>query len=394
VPLEARAAAAQVPASASADTAQRDVMDILGSILGHHPAPKPAPTDSTAPRHNVAVTALPSFAVNPTVGVLVGVSGNAVTRFGPSAETNASVLTATLGVTTKKQLHFLTRTNLVSRMNRVMLHGDWRYLDTKQPTWGLGRAQPASARMEMDFILLRFYETVYLAVAPRVFLGVGYHLDDHYNIVDIHAALGPTPFLAYNGGRTQTRTTSSGFSLDALHDTRDNPINPGRGVLIDASLQILPTWLGSDDTWQSLQGEVRVYPTLAKRHRQILALWGFAWLSFGHAPYLDLPSIGWDPRNRTGRGYIHGRIRGTDLLYAEAEYRVTLSANSLWGAVAFMNLTSASALGGRSFPAPEVAGGLGLRIKLNKHSNTNITLDFAVGAQGSRGIFLGTGEAF
>ena len=38
--------------------------------------------------------------------------------------------------------------------------------------------------------------------------------------------------------------------------------------------------------------------------------------------------------------------------------------------------------------------GLGLRIKLNKRSTTNITLDYAVGVEGANGLFLGTGEAF
>jgi hypothetical protein len=96
----------------------------------------------------------------------------------------------------------------------------------------------------------------------------------------------------------------------------------------------------------------------------------------------------------SGRGYAQGRIRGTDLLYAEAEYRVTLSANGLWGAVAFVNLTSASGLASRELPAPDLGVGLGLRVKLNKRSDTNITIDFAFGAQGSGGLFLGTGEAF
>ncbi len=40
------------------------------------------------------------------------------------------------------------------------------------------------------------------------------------------------------------------------------------------------------------------------------------------------------------------------------------------------------------------AEGLGLRVKLNKRSHTNITLDLGFAAGGSHGLFLGTGEAF
>jgi hypothetical protein len=38
--------------------------------------------------------------------------------------------------------------------------------------------------------------------------------------------------------------------------------------------------------------------------------------------------------------------------------------------------------------------GLGLRIKLNKFSNTNTCLDYGVGAKGSRGFFGNLGEVF
>jgi len=47
-----------------------------------------------------------------------------------------------------------------------------------------------------------------------------------------------------------------------------------------------------------------------------------------------------------------------------------------------------------SFKKVNPGVGLGLRIKLNKRSTTNITLDYAVGVEGAKGLFLGTGEAF
>jgi hypothetical protein len=390
LPCSPGATRAQGEPRIAGDTTQRDLRDVLNRLLHRRHVQR----DSTAPAPKVVLTVLPTVVVNPTVGFLLGVSGNAVTHLGPPRQTNTTLLSAAVGYTTKSQLHTVLRSDIFFPMNRSALVGDWRYLDTNQPTYGLGPAQPVSAKADMDFKMFRFYEMAYIAVAPRTFVGPGYHLDYHFDIVDVDAPLGPTPFLEYNGGRTVTSTTSSGFTLNAFSDTRDNPINPLQGHLISASFGIFPTWLGSDQTWQSLQGEVRVYPRIPGRRRQILALWAFAWLTFGTAPYLDLPAIGADFNNRSGRGYAQGRIRGTNLLYAEAEYRVTLSANGLWGAVAFVNATSASALGNSALPAPDLGVGLGLRVKLNKYSDSNITIDFAVGAQGSKGIFLGTGEAF
>ena len=125
-----------------------------------------------------------------------------------------------------------------------------------------------------------------------------------------------------------------------------------------------------------------------------LAFWGLAWLTMGDPPYLDLPAIGWDYNNRSGRGYAQGRIRARDLVYGEAEYRVELSRNGLFGAVAFLNLTSSSDAASGALQTPDPGGGVGLRIKLNKHSDTNIGIDFGFGVEGSNGVFFGTGEAF
>jgi hypothetical protein len=109
---------------------------------------------------------------------------------------------------------------------------------------------------------------------------------------------------------------------------------------------------------------------------------------------MDLPAIGWDYNNRSGRAYAQGRIRANDLVYGEAEYRVRLSRNGMWGAVGFVNLTTASDPTDGSLQTPNPGVGAGIRIKLNKHSDTNIGIDFAVGSEGSNGVFFGTGEAF
>jgi len=74
--------------------------------------------------------------------------------------------------------------------------------------------------------------------------------------------------------------------------------------------------------------------------------------------------------------------------------RVNLSADGFWGAVAFVNFTSASDSETRALQTPDMGGGVGLRVRLNKKSHSNITLDVSFGACGSHGLFLGTGEAF
>jgi hypothetical protein len=384
---------AQEPGVAVDSLPQRDLMDVFSRIFKGKP--KLSDTLAGAEKPKVALSILPALSANPAVGILVGVSGNAVTRFGPEPETSLSTISASVNYTTKKQFNVLLRSNVFTAGNRWKFEGDWRYLDTNQPTYGLGEAQPSSLESPMDFRLLRFYETVYRETAEGLLVGLGYHMNDYFDIIDHHAKPGvTTPFLDYNGGRTVTQTLASGVSLNLLSETRDNPINATSGYYARLSLRMFPTWLGSDDDWQSIEAEGRIYPRLFGGVHSNLALWGLAWLTFGNPPYLDLPSIGWDYNNRSGRGFAQGRIRSSDMLYAEAEYRVTLSRDGFWGAVAFLNLTSTTDPELDRWESPDAGWGLGLRVKLNKHSRSNITIDLGFGAEGSAGFFLGTGEAF
>ena len=177
-----------------------------------------------------------------------------------------------------------------------------------------------------------------------------------------------------------------------MYDDRDSPIYATTGYYINASLRVYNTWLGSDSDWQSFQSELRSYNRIGSRG--VFAVWASNWFTFGKPPYLALPSIGWDTYARSGRGYAQGRIRGENQLYLEGEYRVSLSRDGFWGAAGFVNILATTEPETERFGHVDPGYGVGLRIKLNKRSTTNITVDYAWGAEGSNGLFLGTGEAF
>jgi len=123
----------------------------------------------------------------------------------------------------------------------------------------------------------------------------------------------------------------------------------------------------------------------------------------GQLPYLGLPAIGWDAKNRTGRGYVQGRFRGTAELYGEVEYRFRITRNGLLGGVVFANVSTFSSApvsylgffnqGENLFDHLRPAGGVGLRFMMSRQSRTNITLDFTV-ADKTFGLYFGAGEAF
>jgi hypothetical protein len=129
--------------------------------------------------------------------------------------------------------------------------------------------------------------------------------------------------------------------------------------------------------------------------RHILAFWNYEYLTLsGNLPYQVLPSTGWDTYGNTGRGYIQSRFRGTNMLYMESEYRFPLSRNGLFGGVVFANVQSFTEPTSNRFEVALRGGGIGFRLKLNKHSDTNVAIDYAWGVNHSRGFFVNLGEVF
>ena len=157
-----------------------------------------------------------------------------------------------------------------------------------------------------------------------------------------------------------------------------------------------------------LYSEARTYVSLSEhRPRHVLAFWTYVHgVTNGAVPYLDLPALGYDVRDRSGRGYPQGRFRGTALVYGEVEYRFPITRRGVLGGVAFVNATTAArppvnepSLGVQEkgiglFDAVEPAVGLGLRIMADRQARMNLVIDYAIGRGGSNGLYFSVGEAF
>lgn len=64
------------------------------------------------------------------------------------------------------------------------------------------------------------------------------------------------------------------------------------------------------------------------------------------------------------------------------------------GGVVFTNVETFSEFQTYRFVKIAPAAGTGIRIKINKHSDTNVCIDYAYGIYGSHGIFVNLGEDF
>ncbi|HEY4155798.1 MAG TPA: hypothetical protein VGM24_10235, partial [Puia sp.] len=339
------------------------------------------------------------FSIVPAIGYTLstgfaGILASNVAFFtSDPGKTNESNIAVQLVYSQYAQLTVPVLVNWWTRDNRYNIKADWRYYKYPQDTYGLGGHSSLDNDDEIDYSQFRIHQTVLKRIMANGYAGLGYFLDYHWNVKETGLPDGE-PSDAFKYGLA-AKTVSSGPVLDLLFDTRKNSINPEGGFYLDLLYRNNLKAFGSDINWQSLIVDMRKYFRLFPNSPNILAIWSYDWLTLsGKPPYLDLPATGWDTYNNTGRGYIQGRFRSENMIYLETEYRFIISRNGLFGGVAFANMQSFSDYPETRFSKIWPAAGGGLRIKVNKHSNTNIAIDYGIGIDGSKGFFVNLGEVF
>ena len=299
-------------------------------------------------------------------------------------------------LTFRGRFGYTLRSNIWTTGNKWAVLGDIRFLYYPQYTWGLGGNPDNKNSLLISYKYARFYQTFLRQIRPYFFAGFGYHLDGHFDMDTMGDSSELQQFTGYHYGTGGTEhSLSSGISVNLLYDSRRNAINPFPGFYGNLVYRFNPAFLGSNAYWQSLYADIRRYIPFSHVHQNMLAFWTFYWTTLNsHAPYLDLPSIGWDPyQQRSGRGFEQNRYRGDRLLYLESEYRRDITDNGLLGFVLFANLNSVSEPVSHRFEYLHPAAGGGLRVKFNKHSGTNLALDYGM-SKGYSAFYINLGETF
>jgi len=369
-------------------TTQKDIGDVIEGLF-HNRVQKSPEIDSITTKPQISV--VPAIGYTLVTSFAVGVSGNIAYRTGPHSR--ISTIMASESNTEHKQIIIPVQTAFWTKDNKYEFIGNYSYLKYPQDTYGLGSSSTTATLDPMDYSLIQFYETVLTHISGNIYAGAGYDFDDHFNISEKGNYNGTVSDYAKYG--TAGRTIGSGFTLNGILDSRDNAINPSKGAYIGLQLRDNDKFLGATTNWQSLIVDVRKYFKFPEGSDNVLALWSYDWLIVsGKPPYLDLPATGWDANFATGRGYIQGRFRGSQMVYGEAEYRYRITENGVLGGTVFLNAESFSAQQGTRLQSIEPGYGPGLRVKLNKVSNTNISINYGFGSEHSNGLFISVGEAF
>ncbi|ASU35750.1 BamA/TamA family outer membrane protein [Mucilaginibacter xinganensis] len=371
-------------------TGQKDLIDIVGTLFKSQSRPI-----SLDEKKKIYFSFLPLSTSIPGGGTALVTSTTAGIYLGDRKTTYLSTISFTPYFNLKGRYGLPVRSSIWLSNNSWNIQGDTRLLVYPQYTWSLGGGQPESYKLLVNYNYVRFYQSALKRITPYFFVGAGFDLD-YYLDVETSTTNPLINFSKYKFGTLNDKSfSSSGPTVNLLYDTRKNSLNPFPGLYANAIYRYNTTVTGSNNNWQSLYVDFRKYVALTdKGPKNILAFWSYYWSTLNSgAPYLNLPAIGMDPYQRSGRGIEQNRFRGKRLVYFESEYRRDLTENGLLGFVLFANINSASQPRSNRFVYWNPAGGTGLRLKFNKKSDTNICMDYGV-SRGYSSCTLSLGEAF
>lgn len=318
-----------------------------------------------------------------------------------------------LTYTEKKQLLINAKNSVMLKNNKIFLSGDWRFYIFSQANYGLGtdiipsRHEDSGFDLEnlkepMDYNYLKFHQTASWEVRNNYYVGAGVHIDWYTTINDLNLDVANGQFTNhYNYSKKYGYKVNeyyvNGLSLNLMYDSRDNQINTNKGMFANINYRFNPAFNENQNASNVLFMEYRYFVPLSKFNKQhVFSIWATGqFVTNGTVPYLNLPSLGWDQRSRSGKGYTQGLFRGQQLVYFETEYRFPILCSNLISGTVFGNLTSASDKDRdiRLFQYVQPAVGVGLRILIDKATRTNLVMNYAWGRH-SKAFYLNAGESF
>ena len=363
------------------------------------------------PKKKTNFIAFPTIGYQPANGFTLGLISQY--SFKEKQKNKISLLSGGASYSTQKQILSYLKNNMNLKDDRYFLSGDLRYYIFSQANYGLGtNIIPWGAEFQefdfntikqpMKYNYFKLHETVSYNIFSSFYIGAGIHIDSYSQINDQLLNVVQEKYTYhYNyskkNGFNSKNYAVNGMSLNLIYDTRDNLINTNNGMYLNLNYRYNPKTNLSKYNSSTLLLESRYFIPLSKVNKQhVLGFWGYGqFLTSGKLPYLNLPAIGWDQNSRSGKGYIQGLFRGTNLVYFESEYRFPITRNQLISGTVFANATTASDVDQnlRLFQSVQPAIGVGLRILLNKNNLTNFIINYGLGRD-SQTFYFNDGEGF
>ncbi len=355
--------------------------------------------------------AFPTLGYQPANGFTLGFISQY--SFKEKENNKISLISGGASYSSEHQLLTYIKNNMYLNDDRYFFSGDFRYYIFSQSNFGLGTdIVPCGAAFQdfdyntieqpMEYHYFKLHETISYNIFPSFFLGAGIHLDSYTEIKDKNLDIANNKYTYHytyskKYGFNDTFYLVNGLSMNLIYDTRDNLINTNNGLFLNLNYRYNPQVFNYQKKSSTLLLESRYFIPLSKTIKQhVLCFWAYGqFLVSGKLPYLNLPAIGWDQNSRSGKGYIQGLFRGTNLMYFESEYRFPITKNQMVSGTVFANATTTSSADKNLhlFESVQPAIGIGLRVLLDKNTLTNFIINYGMGRK-SDTFYFNDGEGF
>ena len=249
--------------------------------------------------------------------------------------------------------------------------------------WGLGyEAATSNQRSRYTHLIANGTATYLHHIAGGLHLGAG--VDLRYGKGHNFEPLAEE--YLHKAGQNVLSTYTTGLSLTARYDRRDNAYNPSRGIYLSLTGEVRPKALGSfNQTLWHVTAQANLYQSLWQGAVATLDLYGDAWSSA--TPWFYWPMMGGQSRMR---GYYYGRYTNSKMATAQIELR-----QQVWGAIGVVAWGGAGTVFSslKTFDWGEILPTYGVGLRLKAGERTALRIDYGLGRRCS-GIIINVNEAF
>ena len=249
--------------------------------------------------------------------------------------------------------------------------------------WGLGY-DAANNNPRTDYIQRDVTSKLrYMHRFARSFwLGAGVNM--RYGKGDSFDANGENYLL--DGGQLVKSAYTTGISLNAVYDTRNNAHSTTKGFYISLLGEVLPKALGNyNKTLFHIVAQADYFQPLWRGGVMAVDLYGDLWSSA--TPWFYWPSVGGASRMR---GYYYGRYTDRKMLTAQLELRQTI-----YGPIGVCAWGGAGSIfdSHKNFDASKILPNYGIGLRLATAGHTALRIDYGFG-RNSHGLIINVNEAF
>jgi len=361
-------------------------VDKLVEYFTFYPNKKKVEKDSTLYLSKF-ITA-PTIYYSPETSLGFGIGAKYLFKFkGSGEETRTSNMPLSFLYTLKNQFFVFSGFEVFTNQEKWVISGNFLFQNYPRLYFGIGKNTLENNEELYDSYQFLFEPIILKRVFTRyLFLGGGLRYNQIYKTeIEPNGLLDTNKPTGYNG------STSVGFELAALYDSRDNILNATKGWYLEFTKGFYNTSLGGTHKFDLTRFDLRYFLTVSEKSKDVLAFQAIGHFTNGDVPLSEYALFG---SEEIMRGYIEGRYVEKNLLATQVEYRRTFK-DSRFGFVAFLGagdvFSTASEL---KFKDIKLNYGVGLRFMLDKKEKLNIRFDYGAGNESDGNLYLNIAEAF